>query len=105
MPKQTTISIIGRDSQPIQSKGLYNQTLFKQRALSIDVLRTNLSAFIESMSAIFDQTTASINNYELNEIEVNVDVSVTGGVSLIGSVDAGAAGGITLKFKRKQTNE
>ena len=40
-----------------------------------------------------------MTNYELNEIEINVDVSVTGGIGLIGSVEAETSGGITLEIQ------
>ena len=105
MSEQAAISIISYDFQHVMSKGLRNNILFKQGELSVDVLQANLSTFIKNMEAAFNQVTTSISNYELDEIEIKVEISAAGGVSLIGSVEAEATGGIALKFKRRQQNE
>lgn len=99
---EKTISIIGKDYPQAQSKGLSNHSQNGCKEVSLEILKTNLSTFISDLGATFDQMTAEIGNYELDEIEVNVDISVSGSVRLIGSIESGMSGGVTLKFKRKK---
>ena len=99
---EKTISIIGKDYPQTQSKGLSNHSQNGCKEVSLEILKTNLSTFISDLGATFDQMTAEISNYELDEIEVNVDISVSGSVRLIGSIESGMSGGVTLKFKRKK---
>lgn len=88
-----------------QNNGLSNIFRVGCKEVSLDIVRENLAAFINNLSTTFDQVTATINNYELDEIEVKVDITVSGGVRLIGSMETGMDGGVTLKFKRKSKNE
>lgn len=99
---EKTISIIGKDYSPAQSKGLTNHSQIGCKEVALETLKTNLSTFISDLGAAFNQMTAEISNYDLDEIEVNVDISVSGGVRLIGSMESGMSGGVTLKFKRKK---
>lgn len=105
MQNQTMISIIGHDVPQVQSKGPYGQLHLRQSEVSTDILQSNLSAFVKNLDTVFDQVITSIKEYELSEIEVKVDVSVAGGISLIGSVATEATGGITLRFRRMHNNE
>lgn len=100
-----TISVIGKDYPQAQSKGLSNNFRVDCKEVSLDTLRSNLSAFVNSLGITFDKMETTINNYELDEIEVKVDITVSGGVRLIGSMETGMDGGVTLKFKRKNKNE
>lgn len=95
------ICIIGQEDSKIQSKGVLNQYQLRYGELPIEKLEANLSAFVESLGVVFDNLSAPIKSFELDEIEVKVDISINGGVSLVGSVEAGTSGGVTLKFKRK----
>ena len=101
MPEKT-ISIIGKDYPQAQSKGLSNHSQIGCKEVLLETLKVNLSTFISDLGETFNQMTAEISNYNLDEIEVNVDISVSGGVRLIGSMESGMSGGVTLKFKRKK---
>lgn len=105
--REQSIFIIGQDDfqASLQSKGILNIPQLKCEELPLDNLYLNLNTFIGNISAILDKTISPTKDYELAEIELKVDVSITGSVRLIGSVEAGTTGGIALKFKRKQTNE
>ena len=105
MKEKMMVSILGRDSVITQSKGIYRQSPLKYGEIPIDIFQTNLATFIKNLSKVFDSAIPSMANYELNEIEINVDVSVTGGISLIGSVEAETSGGLTLRFKRIHNDE
>lgn len=93
------ISIIGREFSSFVPKGNSPADLFRKE-IPLSDLQTNLSTFISKISLSFEKIKSTIPNYVLDEITVNVEISATGGISLIGSVETGAAGGITLKFKR-----
>lgn len=93
------ISIVGKESDTFISKGNGGPHLVC-RDLPIDTLQKNLTEFIEKLGASLKNIQSGISNYDLDEIEINIEVSATGGISLVGSIEAGATGGITLRFKR-----
>lgn len=105
MEEKMMLSILGRDDGIIQSKGFYKQSPLKFGEIPIDIFQANLAAFVKNLGKVFDKAISPMANYELNEIEINVDISVTGGISLIGSVEAETSGGLTLKFKRIHNDE
>lgn len=94
-----SISIVGREFSSLVPKGNLPADLFRKEVPLSD-LQANLSSFISKIGLSFEKIKSTIPNYVLDEITVNVEISATGGISLIGSVETGASGGITLKFKR-----
>lgn len=94
-----TISIIGKDSCDLVSKGKV-ETRLAYRNLPISTLQANLTDFITQLGTSLEHIQTGISNYTLDEIEINIEVSATGSISLVGAIEAGATGGITLKFKR-----
>lgn len=93
------VDIIGSDVSALAPKGLAATKL--PQHLSVDVLQENLTDFVEKMCIALKNVQTKISNYSLDEIEVSVDISASGGVTLVGSIEAGAKGGITLKFVRE----
>lgn len=112
-----TISVLSFDESQNDSDGITSKGYFAseeaggairrlvQHELDTEKLKTNLSSFVTGMTDVFEQISSSISDYSLDEIEITADVSVTGGVSLIGSAEVGMTGGITLKFKRNSCDE
>lgn len=94
-----TISVVGKSSEAFVSKGS-GGTRLVCKDLPVDTLQKNLAEFIDRLGASLESIQSRISNYDLDEIEINIEVSATGSISLVGSVEAGATGGITLKFKR-----
>lgn len=92
------VDVIGSDVSDLTPKGSIVTKLSHQ--VSLDVLQTNLTDFIEKMCIALKNVQTKISNYSLHEIEMSVDISASGGVTLVGSIEAGAKGGITLKFVR-----
>lgn len=70
--------------------------------ISAEVLQKNMASFLEVLSPALNQAEKVVGGYDLEEIELKLEVSAEGSLSLIGTVQAGAVGGITLKFKRAQ---
>lgn len=97
--EEYTISIIGKDSCELEPKGKA-ETHFSYRNLPINTLQANLTDFITRLGTSFENIKTEMSNYALDEIEINVEVSASGGISLVGSIEAGATGGIMLRFKR-----
>lgn len=95
--------------QRLQSKG-ESKSLLKEEnkvalivgEVSLNVLAQSLSAFTAEMDKILADAQSVSKKYILEEIEVNVDISASGSVRLIGAVEAGASGGLKLIFKRNK---
>ena len=94
-----TISIVGKETNTFISKGNLGAHLVC-RDLPVDTLQTNLAEFINQLGTSLENVQSTIRNYVLDEIEVCIEISATGSISLVGSIEAGATGGVTLKFKR-----
>lgn len=69
--------------------------------IDIDVLRTNLSNAIEPIMRAIPTVSTEGVELELNEMEISLEVDVSGGVALIGRIETGAAGGVKLKFVKR----
>lgn len=54
------------------------------------------------MDRLLDASQSQSKKYSLDEIEVSVDISASGSIKLIGSVEVGASSGLKLTFKRNR---
>lgn len=97
--EEYTIEILGKKDSEFTSKGNTVSHLICSK-LPISTLQTNLSDFITRLAISLENVQSGISNYILDEIEINVEVSATGSISLVGAIEAGTTGGITLRFKR-----
>ncbi len=68
--------------------------------VSSEQLSANIKSFVQKFSSAFD---AGIDTdlFTLDEIELTLAVSATGGVELVGKMDVAAQGSIKVKLKRK----
>ncbi|MDJ0713856.1 MAG: hypothetical protein QNJ54_06520 [Prochloraceae cyanobacterium] len=91
---------IGPDfSQPSQE----SQNGKQRTHIKAEDLKRNMSEFLEVVEEAFDRTDKPKSKIELDELELSVEINGSGQVSLFGTGgQAGAKGGIKLKFKRKQ---
>lgn len=94
-----TIEVLGKEHSEFISKGSAGSHLLYSK-LPISTLQANLSDFITRLGTSLEHIQSNMLNYTLDEIEINIEVSATGSISLVGSIEAGTTGGITLKFKR-----
>lgn len=74
-------------------------------SVSVDVVRKNLSAFLEQIGPLLDAPREALKNYEIEEIELNIAVNGTGGIELVGKLEAGAQAGMKIKLKRKAADK
>lgn len=96
------ISIVTVDDP--QKKGIVSKSpdssSLVYRDLPIEKLKENLNDFTDKISEVLNGIQGKIKNYQLDEIELNVELSASGSIRLIGSVEVGTTGAITLTFKR-----
>lgn len=71
-------------------------------AFDSDSLRQSLASFLKSMDLILANLPQQSNAYELDEIELKVEVNAEGSIQLVGGIKAGATGGMTLRMKRQK---
>lgn len=74
----------------------------KRSRISAEDLKQNIGEFIEVVEESFDRAESPKSKLKLEEIELSVEISGSGKVSLLGfGGDAAAKGAVKLKFKRK----
>lgn len=96
---ENCIEVICRDDDPQISKGVISSNLLTKQ-LPFDTFKSSLLNFVRKINDALADINLKVKNYDLEEIEMTIEVSASGGVSLIGAIEAEAKGGITLKFKR-----
>jgi hypothetical protein len=72
--------------------------------LKTSVLRSNLKAFLGTISDLVAGVPESVAPFDLDEIELTVEINAEGSVQLVGGLKVGASGGITLRLKRQASN-
>ena len=65
--------------------------------LDVDQLNQSITELSGKIGQLFKDIKA-VGDYKLQEVEVQLEISASGGVSLIGNIQAGAKGAISLKF-------
>ena len=95
--RERCITVVGSNEQELVSKGLRHISVSE---LPIEKVKSSLSQFVSDIESIFDGLEEKIEHYNLDEIELRIALSTSGSISLIGAVETGIEGGISLKFKR-----
>lgn len=67
------------------------------KEIKADVLKENMSKLYGQVSEIMKDM-KSVGDFKLQQVQLAVEISAEGGVSLIGTAKAGAKGAITLTF-------
>ena len=86
------------------AKGLFSnskQLTRKIGTLNADTLAKNFNDFCKQMENVFDNITESVKNYELQTVELSIDISAKGEVRFIGSLSSELKGGVKLTFSKK----
>ena len=92
-----TISIIVA-SPP--TKGIFGEALMGTVEIPVDKLRASLSDLGVKLKHATAGLLSETEGFLLKELEVGIEVSAEGGVSLIGTAKAGATASLKLKFAR-----
>lgn len=71
-------------------------------SLSATDFKKGIDSFFDDFCDIFDGCSNKTGAFYIDEIELRLDISLSGGVRLIGAAEASTAGGITVKLKRRE---
>jgi hypothetical protein len=71
--------------------------------IPVERLRENLAKTAEALRKAFGEFSGDLGALRLNEVQVGLEISATGGVHLIGT--AGVKGAITLVFKAAEDGD
>ena len=88
-------------------KGFFDARRMVDRVgtVSSDVLAKNLQSFCEEIDKAFDGVETALRNYQLDSVEITVQVSATGEVRMVGGASAQLTGGLKLTFSRQVHTE
>lgn len=88
-----------------QRRGVIAPRIYEQvTEVSLDVLKSSLDTATESLSEVFASAfERTFGDFELNEVEMALEVSADGKVGIMGSgAGVKGSGSIKLKFVRKK---
>ena len=99
MSDKTEISVLGRDEG--EDRGL-REFLLRRREIDVDKLKKDLQTFLGHIESIVSELPAAVSGFGLDSVELSVEVSAKGKVSLLGSGgEMGGKGGLTFTLRRK----
>ena len=90
----------GEQEVAAKGGGWMSQKIIEPVRLNADTLGRNLADFVTSLNDALSALPPLVQGFRLEEIDVVVEVSGEGSVQMIGGLELGATGGITLKLKR-----
>ena len=102
------ITIVSSEFEPRPGeKGFFDARRMVDRVgtVSSDVLAKNLQSFCEEIGEAFDGVSTAVRNYQLDSVEITVQVSASGEVKMVGGVSAELTGGLKLTFSRQTSSE
>lgn len=74
--------------------------------LSTDQVAERLSSFLNAMDGILGKLPASLGGFEIDQMELKIEISAKGQVSLLGTGgEVGTNGGLSFTLKRKGRSE
>lgn len=97
--EEAKISIVGREDLP-DAKGFKNYVVTRGE-LSESIFEKNLSEFVSKIDSALSKVHSTISEYSLDEVELNIEISVSGSISLLGTIEGSTTGGVTLLFRRR----
>lgn len=102
MEKQNCMISIRSNVEDVVSKSGNSASRSRVKQIPTQVLCENISEFTKGINRLLNTVKSeSESPYELDEIEVHAEITLSGSINLIGGVSSGTMGGITLKFKKK----
>ena len=100
------ITVIGRqDTQDRGPLGKVKDWVYRQEEISAQKIKSELSDFLSSMQGILEGLPEDIAEYELESMDISVEISSKGNVSLMAvGGELGGTGGLVLHLKKKSSN-
>ncbi len=98
----------GVHNEATHSKGVRRDpradaVLTEVRSIPVDAIKGNLR-HVAAAATEFLSDIRAVGEFELTEVQLQVEVSAEGGVHFIGTAKAGGKGAITLTFSRPTTS-
>lgn len=101
------ITVIGR--QDVKERGPLGRVkdwLYSQEEVSIEKIRSELSDFLSSIQEVLDGLPDRMADYELESVDISVEISSKGNVSLIAvGGELGGTGGLLLHLKKRSSGK
>jgi hypothetical protein len=91
------IKLPSEDEKSDQMGIFQPDSLIGLQQIPVAVLKKNLRSISEEMVKILDEI-KHVGQFKLKEITMQVEISASGGISIIGTASIGGKGAITLKF-------
>ena len=83
-----------------ESKGLFDSSIsFVERQIDSQIIIQNINNLIETLCDGLKEI-KQFNIWMIDEITIQVGISATGEVKLVGALGAGVSGGVEIKLKR-----
>jgi len=70
------------------------------KRIPVSTIQRNLNTFVQSMSGALKEVSSLGGDFGLREIVLNVEVTASGGVVLIGTAKVEGKGSISLRFSK-----
>jgi hypothetical protein len=104
---ERTIKIIGReDTQDRGPLGKVKDWYYRQEDVSIEKIKSELSDLLSSMQEVLEGIPDKMAGYELESMDISVEISSKGNVSLLAvGGELGGTGGLTLHLKKRGANK
>ncbi|WP_411727343.1 hypothetical protein [Methyloglobulus sp.] len=67
---------------------------------STESLAKNLSTFMDSLTEVLPSLPASIGDYQVDELQLKLEITGQAGIRLVGSAHGGGTGGLTVILRR-----
>ncbi|MGW0179100.1 Pepco domain-containing protein [Nocardia sp. NPDC003345] len=101
-----TIRVFGReDTEERAERSLFRRSgdfRYGSSDIPVDEFRRRVSVFLDSIQDVIAEVTPPSGSYELDQIQVNVEISAKGQLSLLGTGgELAGKGGLTFTFTKK----
>ncbi len=92
--------VVATDTSSPQTLGLGSSVQERIEKIDAEVLRQSIGKLTGQLNSLFEDV-QNVGNFELNSVQISLEISAEGGVALIGSAKAGAKGALSLTFSPK----
>jgi hypothetical protein len=99
-----SFTIIATDDESNIQRGFPSLSDAKQKILlSPELFAENLKSFLDNFSKVLEKQPKTIGNgFAIDEIELTLAISASGGIELIGKAEVGMQSAITIKLKKAE---
>jgi len=85
-----------KKAKTLDESGFY-ETSISVRNIDVNKLKQSIADLSTKISTIFHDI-RNVGEYRLQEIQISVEISAEGGISLVGTLKGGTKGAVTLTF-------